>query len=107
VVSNPPYIATRDIDTLAREVREHDPRLALDGGVDGLDAYRAISRRVPGLLRDGGYLVVEIGAGQAADVIAILTSTGALEWVATRADLSGMKRAVTVRASGVRGRVTG
>jgi release factor glutamine methyltransferase len=103
VVSNPPYILTRDIDALARDVREHDPRRALDGGADGLDAYRAIARHAPGLLRDGGHLVVEIGAGQDADVAAILTATGALEWVATRPDLSGVKRAITVRRAALTG----
>lgn len=97
VVSNPPYIATHEIKTLAREVRAHDPRRALDGGLDGLNAYRAIARRAPELVRDGGHLVVEIGAGQAVDVVAILTLNGTLEWVATRSDLSAMPRAVTVR----------
>lgn len=97
VVSNPPYIPTRDIDTLEREVRDHDPLRALDGGADGLDAYRAIARRAPHLLRDDGVLIVEIGIGQAADVEAILTAGGGLECTAIHPDLSGVMRAVTVR----------
>jgi release factor glutamine methyltransferase len=97
VVSNPPYIATRDIAALDREVRDHDPVRALDGGADGLDAYRAIARRVPHLLRDGGALVVEVGIGQAADVGAIFTAGGGLECAAIRHDLGGVARAVTLR----------
>lgn len=97
VVSNPPYIPTRDIAELEREVREHDPLRALDGGADGLAAYRAIARRSPHLLRANGVLIVETGIGQAADVAAILTAGGGLECAAIRPDLSGVARAVTVR----------
>lgn len=100
VVSNPPYIPTRDIAALDREVREHDPLRALDGGADGLDAYRAIARRAPHLLRDRGLLVLEIGIGQAADVEAILTAGGGLECAAIRPDLSGIARALTFRRTG-------
>jgi release factor glutamine methyltransferase len=97
VVSNPPYIPTRDIAALEREVRDHDPMRALDGGADGLDAYRAIARQAPRLLRADGVLIVELGIGQAADVTAILTGAGGLECVAIRPDLSGVARALTVR----------
>jgi release factor glutamine methyltransferase len=97
VVSNPPYIPTRDIAALEREVRDHDPMRALDGGADGLDAYRAIARQAPRLLRADGILIVELGIGQAADVTAILTGEGGLECVAIRPDLSGVARALTVR----------
>ncbi|MFZ5690646.1 MAG: peptide chain release factor N(5)-glutamine methyltransferase [Pseudomonadota bacterium] len=100
VCSNPPYIPTRDIASLDREVREHDPVRALDGGADGLDAYRAIARRAPQLLRDRGVLVVEIGTGQAAGVQAILTAGGGLECTGIRSDLSGIARAVTFRRTG-------
>ncbi|MGD9923797.1 MAG: peptide chain release factor N(5)-glutamine methyltransferase [Pseudorhodoplanes sp.] len=103
VVSNPPYIPTRDIDGLAREVREHDPRLALDGGADGLDAYRAIARQAPALLGVDGRLVVEIGVGQEADVAAILAAAGDLEGAAAHRDLGGILRALTFRRAG-RGR---
>ena len=91
VVSNPPYIPTRDIASLAPEVRDHDPRRALDGGVDGLDAYRAIARQAPALLSDNGVLIVEIGIGQAADVEAVMTSGGGLERDGIHRDLAGRR----------------
>jgi release factor glutamine methyltransferase len=93
VVSNPPYIASRDIAALAREVREHDPLCALDGGPDGLAAYRAIAAGVPRLLAPAGLLAVEIGAGQQADVEHLFTAAG-LEIAAVRHDLSGIPRAI-------------
>jgi release factor glutamine methyltransferase len=94
VVSNPPYVATSDIATLAREVRDHDPRLALDGGADGLAAYRAIAADAPRLI--GGHLVVEIGAGQQPDVEFLLAEKG-LAIAAVRHDLYGIARAVAAR----------
>jgi release factor glutamine methyltransferase len=97
VVSNPPYIPTREIDALAPEVRDFDPLRALDGGADGLDAYRAIAREAPHLLHDDGVLIVEIGIGQAADVTAILTAGGGLEKAAIHRDLSGRERALSFR----------
>ena len=68
VVSNPPYIRSGDIDTLAVEVRDHDPRRALDGGADGLDAYRGWCPEAARLLAPGGGLVLEVGHDQSADV---------------------------------------
>jgi release factor glutamine methyltransferase len=97
VVSNPPYIASADMAELARDVREHDPHLALDGGADGLNAYRAIAGQAPDLLRDQGTIVVEIGLGQTADVRAIFGHGGILEMTASRADLAGITRALTFR----------
>ena len=76
VVSNPPYIASAEIATLAPEVREHDPLHALDGGADGLAAYRAIAAVAPRLLRPAGHLVVEIGAGQERDVELLFHANG-------------------------------
>jgi release factor glutamine methyltransferase len=64
IVSNPPYIRSGDIDGLDREVRLHDPRSALDGGVDGLDAYRVILGQASTRLRTGGRLYLEIGSDQ-------------------------------------------
>jgi release factor glutamine methyltransferase len=93
VVSNPPYIAHGDIAGLAPEVRDHDPVHALDGGTDGLAAYRAIAADAPRLLAPSGRLVVEIGAGQQRDVERILTE-GGLAIDAVRHDLSGMARAI-------------
>ncbi|MGE0565390.1 MAG: peptide chain release factor N(5)-glutamine methyltransferase [Pseudolabrys sp.] len=94
VVSNPPYIASGDIATLAPEVRDYDPRPALDGGPDGLAAYRAIAADAMRLLAPGGALVVELGAGQEADVMQLLTNVGLAVPRAARKDLSGLPRAL-------------
>ncbi len=77
IVSNPPYIASADIATLAPEVRDFEPRRALDGGADGLDFYRAIAAAAPALLAPGGVLIVELGAGQAQAVGAFFAAGGA------------------------------
>ena len=69
IVSNPPYIPTAEIDTLQREVKDHEPRLALDGGADGLDIYRRIAGEIGKYLKRGGMLIMEVGAGQAQDVV--------------------------------------
>jgi len=68
IVSNPPYIADRIIDSLEPEVRNHDPRKALSGGLDGLEAYRAIAEDLPALLAPNGIVALEIGADQAETV---------------------------------------
>ncbi|MGO4284525.1 peptide chain release factor N(5)-glutamine methyltransferase [Bosea sp. TAB14] len=93
IVSNPPYIPSSDIATLAVEVREHDPRLALDGGPDGLDPYRCFARSLPALLAPGGFIVLEIGAGQKQDIASIMAG-GGLELQASRYDLGGHERAL-------------
>jgi release factor glutamine methyltransferase len=93
IVANPPYIATGELAALMPEVRDHDPRRALDGGADGLEAYRAIARDVPRLLVPGGLLATEIGAGQADSVVEIIRAGGlAVERVAP--DLAGIARVV-------------
>lgn len=99
VVSNPPYIPAADIAGLAPEVRDHDPRAALDGGVDGLDAHRAILADAGRLLAEGGALVLEIGFDQGEAVRALGREHG---WrsVETRRDLGGHERAVTLRRAG-------
>jgi release factor glutamine methyltransferase len=96
IVSNPPYIASGDIAALAPEVRDFDPRPALDGGPDGLDCYRAIAATVPALLRPGGVLVVELGAGQAQAVAALFSAAG-LAPSPSRTDLQGEPRALLSR----------
>jgi release factor glutamine methyltransferase len=93
VVSNPPYLARAAIGTLAPEVRDFDPLVALDGGQDGLDAYRAIFADLPRLLQPDGLLAVEIGAGQASNVCALLTASG-LEPAGTARDTAGLIRVV-------------
>lgn len=93
VVSNPPYIASNEVELLAREVREHDPRAALDGGPDGLDAYRAIAAGVERHLEADGMVAVEIGIVQAHAVEAIFARHGFR--LAERAeDLGGVLRVV-------------
>ena len=94
IVSNPPYIASGDIATLAPEVRLFDPRLALDGGADGLNFYRAIAAAAPALLAPEGTVVVELGAGQADPVAAIFTAAGLAPSTA-RPDLNNVARALT------------
>ena len=69
IISNPPYIPTADIDTLQREVKDYEPHLALDGGADGLDIYRRIAAEASKYLNRGGMLIMEVGAGQAADIV--------------------------------------
>jgi release factor glutamine methyltransferase len=97
VISNPPYIASPVIPTLDREVREHDPALALDGGADGLDAYRIIVAEAPRLLEPGGHLVLEIGYDQAEAVRALGTAAG-LAFVRLAHDLAGNPRCLAFRA---------
>jgi release factor glutamine methyltransferase len=95
MVCNPPYVASGDIASLSPEVR-CDPRRALDGGPDGLAAYRAIAADAPHLLAPNGCLVVEIGAGQEQPVAALFLSEG-LALTSARHDLAGIPRALTLR----------
>ncbi len=96
VVANPPYIARTAIGGLPPEVRDHDPLLALDGGPDGLDAYRALARGLPRLLAPRGIFAGEIGAGQDEAVAGIIRRHG-LVVDETVADLAGIARCVVVR----------
>jgi release factor glutamine methyltransferase len=98
VVSNPPYIASGEIATLAPEVRDYDPRLALDGGPDGLVAYRAIAADAKRLLAPGGVLVVELGIGQEDAVSRLFTQAGLTVPAPARKDLAGIARALSARA---------
>ncbi|MGB7042219.1 MAG: HemK/PrmC family methyltransferase, partial [Xanthobacteraceae bacterium] len=93
IVANPPYIPSSDIATLAPEVRLFDPRLALDGGADGLNFYRAIATAAPELLTSDGAVVVEIGVGQAEPVATILAAAGLVP-SPPRPDLYGVPRAL-------------
>ncbi|MCP3419424.1 peptide chain release factor N(5)-glutamine methyltransferase [Bradyrhizobium brasilense] len=97
IVSNPPYIPSADIAGLDIEVRAHDPRAALDGGADGLDAYRALISQSAGLLASGGFLVVEVGQGQSGDVEALMTASGLSPTGPPKADLGGVPRAISAR----------
>jgi len=93
IVSNPPYVRTSEIESLSPEIRNFDPRLALDGGIDGLDAYRVILPAGARLVAPDGWLIIEAGAGQAGDVLAIAAKAGFLER-STRRDLAGVERVV-------------
>jgi release factor glutamine methyltransferase len=97
IVSNPPYVRSTDIADLANEVRYHDPHLALDGGTDGLDAYRALIPQAARLLGPGGALVVEAGRGQSSDVEGLMTAAGLTPAGPPGADLAGVLRAVAAR----------
>jgi len=94
IVSNPPYVVHGEIASLAPEVRDYDPALALDGGADGLDGYRAIAAQARGLLAPGGKLIVELGMGQEVAVRALFTKAG-LTAAAARDDLAGIPRALS------------
>lgn len=94
VVSNPPYIATHVIDTLEPEVRDHEPRLALDGGPDGLDAYRFLASEILRVLKPGAMFAVEIGYDQSEAVETLFKQAGAQN-VRTIKDLSVNDRVVT------------
>ena len=93
IVSNPPYVNRAAIATLAREVKDHDPPAALDGGPDGLDAYRAILAQAGSWLRSGGAVIVEIGADQG-DAVRSLFRQAGLSDVTTEKDLAGLDRMV-------------
>jgi len=95
-LSNPPYIASDDIASLPQEVRDYDPRPALDGGADGFDCYRAIAGDAPRLLAPGGRLIVELGAGQDKTVSTLFTNAG-LNVVDTRRDLAGVVRVLSAK----------
>jgi release factor glutamine methyltransferase len=96
VVSNPPYIEAGDLDRLMPEVARYEPRLALDGGPDGLAAYRAIAAAAPNLITTGGLVLVEMGEGQVTDISRIFTERG-LRVDAPRRDLAGIDRILPAR----------
>jgi release factor glutamine methyltransferase len=97
IVSNPPYIRSAEIAGLGLEVRDHDPHRALDGGTDGLDAYRALIPQAARLLAPRGALVVEVGHGQSAVVQRLMTAAGLRPERPPRTDLGGIPRAVAGR----------
>jgi release factor glutamine methyltransferase len=97
VVSNPPYIATAECATLMPDVRDFEPRMALDGGTDGLDFYRRIVAESPGRMTPRGVLAVEVGAGQAESVASLFREAG-FTGIEVKKDLGQIDRVV----SGVR-----
>jgi release factor glutamine methyltransferase len=97
MVSNPPYIRSADIAGLATEVRDHDPLVALDGGTDGLDAYRKLIPQAAERLVAGGVLVVEAGHDQSGDIARLMAAAGLMLERPAKADLAGIRRAVAAR----------
>jgi release factor glutamine methyltransferase len=94
VFSNPPYIPTGDIESLAPEVRAHEPQAALDGGPDGLAAYRALGTLLPAILKPGGHALLEIGFDQAQAMEPLFPG---LELIRIAPDLSGIPRCVVLK----------
>jgi len=94
IVCNPPYIPSAVIDTLDIEVKDHEPRMALDGGRDGLDFYRIIADKASLYLKTGGILALEIGAEQAEDVKKLLNETKTFEEIRVIRDLAHLDRAI-------------
>jgi release factor glutamine methyltransferase len=97
VLSNPPYIESGVVPGLMPEVSRFEPARALDGGADGLVAYRAIVAQLLGLLAPGGVAVLELGLGQGAAVTALAQAAG-FERIGTRRDLAGIERALVIEA---------
>jgi release factor glutamine methyltransferase len=98
VVANLPYVSDADIPTLAPEVRDHEPRLALSGGPDGLDVLRALAAAVPAVLAPAGWLVVECGRGQAPAVRAALAAGGRFTAPLVVRDGDGIERVIAASA---------
>ncbi|RQH09528.1 peptide chain release factor N(5)-glutamine methyltransferase [Bradyrhizobium sp. RP6] len=97
IVSNPPYIPSGEIPKLSIEVRGHDPHLALDGGNDGYDAYRALIPQAAERLAPGGALIVEAGLGQAQNIETLMRGAALSLDRPPKADLAGIPRAVSAR----------
>lgn len=99
IVSNPPYVTTAEFEALPHSVRDYEPRMALDGGEDGLDFYRAIVENFTAALKPGGFLCLEFGLGQQEAVCAILEA-GGYEIAQLRDDAQGITRAVIAQYNG-------
>lgn len=95
IISNPPYIPSQDIEILEPEVRIHEPRVALDGGTDGLDFYRQIASEAKNFLKEKGQIILEIGIGQQQEIADIFTREGFL-LLEEKLDLSGVVRVLVI-----------
>ena len=93
IISNPPYIPTNEIKSLLPDVKDFEPVVSLDGGSDGLELIRQITRRAPHYLKDGGSLLLEIGKGQKENVVKILEENS-FDDIRTKRDLTGIERVV-------------
>lgn len=103
IVSNPPYVPSADLSSLAKDVREFEPELALDGGEDGLSAYRQILALLPEILENQGVALLEIGAGQAVSIWSIVAQAGLKQVCAVR-DHQGLERVLVIARDEVRAR---
>jgi len=97
IVSNPPYIPTRALDSLQPEVAWYEPRVALSAGTDGLDYHRRLLNGAPELLKEGGHLILELGDGQSDPVVRLAQQTGAFFSLECRKDAAGIDRALVAR----------
>jgi len=100
IVSNPPYVTEAEYETLMPEVKEHEPKLALTAGVDGLDIYRRIAADAPLFLKENGVLALETGCSQAAAVSQLLGNNGFTD-IEIIQDLAGLDRVIMCRKSGM------
>lgn len=98
IVSNPPYISTSEIEHLQAEIKNHEPRLSLESGRDGLDAYREIIPNTYPLLKKSGTLILECGAGMASDISSLMRESS-FEQIYAKEDLQGIERIVVARKS--------
>ena len=96
ITANPPYIKREEISSLQREVRDFEPRIALDGGVDGLDFYRRIAQKVSRYIARGGMLILECGENQAQEIIKIFTSVSRCDYAMVVRDLAGVERVIKI-----------
>jgi len=94
IISNPPYIPTEEIPLLPPGIRDYEPRIALDGGFDGLEYYRQVVEQSHDYLKPGGCLILEVGNGQSQDVCTIISRTGGFSLPETLRDLSNIERVV-------------
>ncbi len=97
IVSNPPYVAEKDRDTLQKEVRDYEPEMALFSGEDGLNAIRKILAEAGGYLEKGGLFLMEIGEEQAEEVLKIASETGSFSSLSIEKDLAGLDRYLKAR----------
>ena len=98
IVSNPPYLAPADLATLQTEVRNWEPRAALDGGEDGLDFYRGLVKESPGYLCLGGWLIMEVGAGQSPEVLRLIRIRNNFQESWSVKDYAGIERIVVAHS---------
>ncbi len=96
IISNPPYIPSLEIDSLEMEVKNHEPKIALDGGIDGLDFYRRIAEKSKNFLKENGLIILEIGRGQEDEIIEIFSKNNFI-FIESKPDLSGVIRVLSFK----------